>query len=62
METIKNIKTARIMGLLLSSGFTNWLVNKPEPTTIYNNETRQYNMLSLDSFLVNLSTRFNGLN
>ncbi|KAF4625637.1 hypothetical protein G7Y89_g12528 [Cudoniella acicularis] len=45
VETIKNIKTARIMGLLLSSGFTNRLANKPEPTPIRDDETGRYNML-----------------
>jgi hypothetical protein len=61
-ETIKVIKTARIMGLLLSRGFTKRLANMPPATPISDDETGRYNMLSLDGFLVNPATRFEDLN
>lgn len=60
-ETIKIIKKARIMGLLRSRGFTRRLVNMPPPVPIHDDKTGRYNMLSLDGFLVNLATRFDGL-
>lgn len=61
-ETVKTIKMARIMGLLLSCGFTNRLANKPQPTPISDDETGRYNMLSLDGFLINPNTRYDDLN
>jgi hypothetical protein len=60
-ETIQTIKTARIMGLLLSRGFTTRLANMPQATPIHDDETGRYNMLPLDGFLVNPSTRFDDL-
>lgn len=62
VETMKTIKTARIMGLLRSCGFTKRLANMPSATPICDDETERYNMLSLDSFLVNSATRFDDLN
>jgi len=61
-ETIKTIKAARIIGFLLSSGFTNRLANKPRPTPIRDDERGRCNMLFPDGFLVNPTTRFDGLN
>ncbi len=61
-ETTETIKTARIMGLLRSRGFTKRLANMPPATPIPDDETGRYNMLSLDGFLVNPATRFDGLN
>lgn len=61
-ETIKTIKTARVMGLLLSCGFTDRLSNMPPATPIRDDETGRYNMLSLDGFLLNPATRFEDLN
>ncbi|KAI1087877.1 hypothetical protein F5B19DRAFT_486372 [Rostrohypoxylon terebratum] len=60
-ETIKTIKTARIMGLLLSRGFTKRLSNMPQATPIREDETGRYNMLFLDGFLVNSTTTFDDL-
>ncbi|KAL9126880.1 MAG: hypothetical protein Q9217_004138 [Psora testacea] len=60
-ETMKTIKTARVMGLLLSCGFTNRLANKAPATAILDDEVGRYNMLSLDGFLVNPATRFDDL-
>ena len=61
-ETINTIKTARIMGLLRSRGFTKRLANMPPATPIRDDETGRYNMLSLDGFLINPATRFDDLN
>ncbi|KZF19139.1 hypothetical protein L228DRAFT_241817 [Xylona heveae TC161] len=60
-ETVRTIKMARVMGLLLSSGFTRRLANRPEATPIRDDEAGRYNMLSLDGFLVNPATKFDGL-
>ncbi|KAG9231957.1 hypothetical protein BJ875DRAFT_506330 [Amylocarpus encephaloides] len=60
-ETMKTIKTARIMGLLRSRCFTKRLANMPPATPIRDDETGRYNMLSLDGFLVNPATRFDDL-
>ncbi|KAK2748363.1 hypothetical protein FQN57_001021 [Myotisia sp. PD_48] len=60
-ETIGVIKSARIMGLLLSSGFTTRLKNMPEPTVIQDDESGAYNMLQLDGLLINPATRFTEL-
>jgi Ser/Thr protein kinase RdoA (MazF antagonist) len=62
VETMKIIKIARIMGLLRSRGFTKRLPNMPPATPIRDDETGRYNMLSLDGFLVNQTTRFDDLN
>jgi len=59
---MKTIKTARIMGLLLSRGFTKRLANMPQATPIQDDETGRYNLLFLDGFLVNPDTRFDDLN
>jgi hypothetical protein len=61
-ETMKAIETARIMGLLLSRGFTRRLANMPPATPISDDETGRYNMLFLDGFLINPATRFDDLN
>jgi hypothetical protein len=62
IETMKTIKTARIMGLLRSRGFTKRLANMPPATPIRDDKTGRYNILSLDSFLINPAIRFNNLN
>ena len=59
---MKTIKTARIMGLLRSRGFTKRLANMPPATPIPGDETGRYNMLSLDGLLLNPATRFEDLN
>lgn len=61
-ETMETIKSATIMGLLLSHGFTIRLANKPQPIPICDDEVGRYNMLSLDNFLLNPDTRFDDLN
>ena len=57
-ETIRAIKSARVVGLLLSSGFTSRLANMPEPVPIRDDETGAYNMLDLNGLLINPATRF----
>ncbi|KAI9891264.1 MAG: hypothetical protein M1814_002954 [Vezdaea aestivalis] len=61
-ETTKTVKTARIIGLLRSRGFTKRLANMPPATPIGQDETGRYNMLFLDGFLINPATRFDDLN
>jgi serine/threonine protein kinase len=60
-ECVATIKLARVLGLLLSSGFTCRLANEPEPTPIGDDEQGRYNMLSLDGFLIDPRTKFDGL-
>lgn len=60
-ETISIIKSARIVGLLLSRGFTSRLANMPEPVPIRDDETGAYNMRDLDGLLINPATRFTDL-
>lgn len=60
-ETIRVIKSARIVGLLLSRGFTSRLANMPEPAPIRDDESGAYNMRDLDGLLINPSTRFTEL-
>ncbi|PMD17034.1 hypothetical protein NA56DRAFT_681373 [Hyaloscypha hepaticicola] len=52
-ESMKTINTARIIGLLRSRGFTKRVVNMRPATSIRDDETGRYNMIYLDSFLVN---------
>ena len=56
VETRKAIHTARIMGLLLSRGFTKRLANYSVPMPIRDDDSGRYNMLYLDGFLVNQAT------
>lgn len=52
------IKLARLVGLLMSDGFTQRLANMPEPVPINGYDERgAYNLLKLDGFLINQSTR-----
>lgn len=52
-QTIQTIKSAMIVGLLLSHGFTSRLSNMPEPEPIRDNESGAYGMLGLDDLLIN---------
>jgi len=61
-ETTRSIETARIMGLLLSRGFTRRLANMAPATPIGDDEVGRYNMMFLDGFLVNPATRLEDLN
>jgi len=57
-QQIKLIKIARMLGLLLSRGFTSRLADQPKPVPIGDDETGRYNTLSLDGFLINPQTKF----
>ncbi|KAI0810104.1 hypothetical protein GGR55DRAFT_689273 [Xylaria sp. FL0064] len=57
---LRAIKLARILGLLLSCGFTSRLANEPEPVPICDDEIGRYNLMSLDGFLTNPKTKFDG--
>jgi hypothetical protein len=57
-ENISIIKSARIVGLILSRGFTSRLANMPEPVPIRDDESGAYNMRDLDRLLINPATRF----
>ena len=60
-DQLRLIKLARALGLLLSQGFTSRLSNEPEPVPIGDDEQGRYNMMSLDGFLINPQTKFDGL-
>ncbi|KAK5998058.1 hypothetical protein PT974_00429 [Cladobotryum mycophilum] len=57
-DQMRIIRLARILGLLISDGFTSRMANEPEPVPIGNDERGRYNMLSLDGFLINPTTKF----
>ncbi|KAH8746624.1 hypothetical protein F5883DRAFT_253920 [Diaporthe sp. PMI_573] len=59
-DQLRSIKLARALGLLLSRGFTSRLANEPEPVPIGDDEYGRYNMMSLDGFLINPQTKFDG--
>lgn len=56
-ETIQAIKSARIVGLLRSHGFTSRLANQPEPEPIRDDESGAYEMLGLDGLLIAPATK-----
>lgn len=56
-ETIETIKSAMIIGLLLSHGFRSRLANMPEPEPIRDDENRAYEMLGLNGLLINPATK-----
>lgn len=60
-ETIRAVKAARIVGLLLSRGFTSRLANMPEPIPIQDDEKGAYNMRDLDGLLITPHTRLTDL-
>lgn len=60
-DRIEAIRLARITGLLLARGFTCPLADKPEPVPIGDDRRGRLSMLSLDGFLVNPATRFEGI-
>ncbi|KAF4454064.1 Protein kinase-like domain protein [Fusarium austroafricanum] len=60
-DRIEAIQLSRITGLLLSEGFTNRFANDCELVPIGDDERGRYNMLSLDGFLINPSTMFEGI-
>lgn len=61
-ETMKTIKAARIVGVLLWLGFTSRLPNAPEAVPISDDDERgAYQMRDLDGLLINPATRFTDL-
>lgn len=56
-ETVFTIKEARVLGFLLSHGFTSRLANEGAPVPLKDDEHGRYHMMLLDSYLVNLSTK-----
>ncbi|KAJ2891192.1 hypothetical protein MKZ38_000768 [Zalerion maritima] len=58
---LRTIKLARALGLLLSRGFTSRLANESEPAPIGDDEQGRYNMMSLNGFLIDPKTKFDGL-
>lgn len=61
-ETMETINMSRIMGLLLSRGFTRRLANMEPAVPIRDDETGRYNMMFLDGFLLDPATRFDDHN
>ena len=57
-ETVKTIEAARIVGLLLSRGFTSRLSKTTEAVPIRDDESGAYNMRDLDGLLINPATRY----
>jgi hypothetical protein len=57
-ETIETIKAARVLGQLLSRGFTSRLANMPEAVPIKDDASGRYNLLILDGTLINPDTKF----
>ncbi|OKL61153.1 hypothetical protein UA08_03473 [Talaromyces atroroseus] len=60
-EIVEIVKSARVMGLLLSRGFTSRLANMPEPVPVRDDEGGAYNIRDLDGLLINPATRFTEL-
>ena len=62
-EVVEAIRSARILGCLLTHGFTRRLANEPFVVPIQeNDEIGRYNLQFLDAYLVNVKTRFEDLN
>lgn len=57
-DTVETIKAARVLGQLLSRGFTSRLADMPEPVPLNDDESGRYNLLILDGMLINQATRF----
>ncbi|KAH8893409.1 hypothetical protein GQ53DRAFT_860534 [Thozetella sp. PMI_491] len=60
-DTLRAIRLARAMGLLLEKGFNPRGGKESEPQPIIDDDQGRYNLLSLDGFLVNPITRFEEL-
>jgi len=51
-ETMQAVRSARILGCLLTHGFTRRLANEPLVVPTQDDEVGRYNMLFLDAYLV----------
>lgn len=60
-DTPKAIKAARVLGLLMSWGFTSRLADEPTPVPIKDDESSRYKMMVMDGLLLNPATQFEGL-
>lgn len=62
-EVMEAIRSARILGCLLTHGFIRRLANKPFVVpTREDDEIGRYNLHFLDAYLVDVKTRFKDLN
>jgi len=62
-EVMEAIRSARILGCLLTHGFTRRLANEPFVVpTREDDEIGRYNLHFLDAYLVDVKTRFKDLN
>ncbi|EGX91068.1 Aminoglycoside phosphotransferase [Cordyceps militaris CM01] len=59
-ETVITIKKARVLGLLLSHGFTSRLANEAAPAPLKDDDHGRYHTMYLDGYLVNPSTKMDG--
>lgn len=60
-KTLRTIKRARVLGHLLSHGFTSRLANEAEPVPLKDDRHGRYNMLFLDGYLINPTTKLDGV-
>ncbi len=60
-EVMKAVRSARILGCLLTHGFIRRLANEPFVVPIKDDEIDRYNMRYLDAYLVDAKTRFEDL-
>ncbi|KAM3501001.1 hypothetical protein MY10362_005927 [Beauveria mimosiformis] len=60
-ETIRIIKRARLLGVLLTHGFTCRLANEPEPVPLKDDDHGRYGMMHLDDYLINSAQRLDGV-
>ena len=63
VEAVEAIRSSRILGCLLTHGFTGRLPNEPFVIPVQeNDEVGQYHLRFLDAFLLDVQTRFEDLN
>lgn len=58
IKTKLAIESSRVIGLLLSRGYTKRLAKLASPTPIRDDDRGRYNMLYLDGFLIDPDTKF----
>ncbi|KAJ3497682.1 hypothetical protein NLG97_g1718 [Lecanicillium saksenae] len=60
-QTLTTIKKTRVLGFLLSHGFTSRLANEATPTPLKDDEHGRYHMMLLDGYLINAATKMGGV-
>ncbi|KAM3516438.1 hypothetical protein NHJ13051_009914 [Beauveria bassiana] len=60
-QTLTTIKKARVLGFLLSHGFTSRLANEATPTPLKDDDYGRYHMMYLDGYLVDPATKMDGV-